>query len=81
MASIAMGILQALSIDFANGVFKQPLRYQRTPAKSKPSEANMMFCLRQRIFSLLVSHARNEIPHLILSAQSAFDDCNSGTAA
>ena len=75
IASIAMGILQALSIDFSNGIFKQALRYQRTPAKTKPSEANMMFCLRQCIFSLLASRPRNEIPRLILSAISGFDDC------
>ena len=81
MASIAMGILQSLSIDFSNGVFNQPLRYQRTPARRKPSEANMMFCLRQRIFSLLASHAQNEIPHLILSAQSRYDDCGHDRAA
>ena len=79
MASISMGILQALSIDFSNGVFKVPLRYQRTPAKRAPSEANIMFCLRQRIFSLLAQHAENEIPRLILSAQiddttSSFDN-------
>ena len=81
LSCIAMGILQSLSIDFSNGVFKQPLRYQRTPAKTKPSEANMMFCLRQRIFSLLASHAQNEIPHLILSVQSSYDDCGCDKAA
>ena len=69
MASVAMGILQSLSIDFSNGVFKVPLRYQRTPAKRMPSEANMIYCLRQRIFSLLTFHAHSEIPRLILSAQ------------
>ena len=69
MASIAMGILQSLSIDFSNGVFKESLRYQRTPAKRNPSEANVMYCLRQRIFPLLAFHAQNEIPRLILSAQ------------
>ena len=73
MASIAMGILQSLSIDFSNGLFQEPLRYQRTPAKRMPSEANIMFCLRQHIFSLLACHAHNEIPHLILSSQSAYD--------
>ena len=73
MASIAMGILQALSIDFSNGVFTAVLRYQRTPAKRCPSEANMMVCLRQRIFSLLAFHAQNEIPRLIRSAQSDSD--------
>ena len=73
MASIAMGILQSLRIDFSNGLFQEPLRYQRTPAKRKPSEANIMFCLRQHIFSLLACHAHNEIPHLILSSQSAYD--------
>lgn len=81
MASIAMGILQALSIDFSNGVFTQPLRYQRTPARRKPSEANMMFCLRQHIFSLLASHAQNEIPRLILSTLSGFDNCKSDMVA
>ena len=74
MASIAMGILQALSIDFSNGVFTAVLRYQRTLAKRSPSEANMMVCLRQRIFSLLAFHAKNEIPRLILSAQSCSDE-------
>lgn len=69
MSSIAMGILQSLSIDFSNGVFREPLRYQRTPAKRMPSEANVMCCLRQRIFPLLAFHAQNEIPRLILSAQ------------
>ena len=65
LACIAMGILQALSIDFSNGVFSEPLRYQRTPAKRNPSEANMIVCLRRRIFSLLAFHAQNEIPRLI----------------
>ena len=74
MASIAMGILQSLSIDFSNGVFKESLRYQRTPAKRNPSEANVMYCLRQRIFPLLAFHAQNEIPRLILSAQIDPDD-------
>ena len=74
LACIAMGILQALSIDFSNGVFSEPLRYQRTPAKRNPSEANMMVCLRQRIFSLLAFHAQNEIPRLIFSTQTAVDD-------
>ena len=80
MASIAMGILQALSIDFSNGVFTQSLRYQRTPARGKPSEANIMFCLRHHIFSLLASHAQNEIPRLILSTLSDFDDYKSDMA-
>ena len=80
-ACVAMGILQALSIDFSNGIFSLPLRYQRTPAKGNPSEANMMFCLRQRIFSLLVFHAKNEIPRLISSVQSDCDDTISDFAA
>ena len=80
-ACVAMAILQAISIDFSNGVFSLPFRYQRTPAKSNPSEANMMFCLRQRIFSLLVFHAKNEIPRLISSVQSPCGDSISDFAA
>lgn len=74
MSSIAMGILQCLSIDFSNGLFSLTLRYQRTPATNKPSEANLMYCLRRRIFLLLSFHAENEIPRLIRSAQTGIDD-------
>ena len=73
-ACVAMAILQAISIDSSNGIFSLPLRYQRTPAKGNPSQANMMFCLRQRIFSLLAFHTQNEIPRLISSVQSACDE-------
>lgn len=81
LACVAMGILQALSIDYSNGVFSEQLRYQRTPAKRNPSEANMMVCLRQRIFSLLAFHAQNEIPRLIFLAQSTIGDGSRGVAA
>ena len=59
IVSVAMGILQALSIDFL--IFTQMLRCQRTYAKRKPSEGNIMFCLLQHKFSLLASHALNKI--------------------
>ena len=36
MASIVMGIFEALSIDFSNSIFTQSLRYQRTYVKGKP---------------------------------------------
>ena len=81
LSSIAMGILRFLSIDYANGVFKEPLRYQRTPAKRNPSDANMMFCLRQRIFSFLAIYAQNEIPRLIISTQMELNSKTSHTAA
>ena len=74
LASIAMGILQSLSIDVSNGVFKAILRYQRTPAKRCPSEANMMVCLRKCIFALLHIHRQNLIPRLILSTQVSSED-------
>lgn len=71
MSCIAMGIIQIISFD---DILCEGLRYQRTPAKEKPSEANVMHCLRQRIFMFLEKYAENEIPQLIQSLQMTPND-------
>ena len=70
MAGISMGILQIISIRCTNSPFVKGLRYQRTPAKERPSEANIMYILQRHLFAFLEKHARNEIPSLIRNLQS-----------
>ena len=72
MCSVAMGVLQTLSVEFPLSRFAPFLRYQRTPSKGKPSEANLMIILRSRISSLLTLHAQNEIPAFISRLQIDF---------
>ena len=69
LSNIAMGILQGLSLQFSTPALRSMLRYQRTPAKQRPSEANIMYCIRTKISMFLVRHAQNEIPTLIRSEQ------------
>ncbi len=69
MACIAMGTLQYLSIKFDMDLDASLLRYQRTPAKVRPSEDGMRVFLRQKIFSLLAKYSKNKIPKLIQSLQ------------
>ena len=69
LSNIAMGILQGLSLQFSTPALRSMLRYQRTPAKRRPSEANIMYCIRTKISMFLVRHAQNEIPTLIRSEQ------------
>jgi hypothetical protein len=77
LRSISMGILQTLSVEFPLSSFAPFLRYQRTPTKDRPSEANLMVILRSRISFLLASHARNEIPRLIRRLQMDFSPLDS----
>ena len=61
--------------------FASFLRYQRTPPKDKPSEANLMIILRSRISLLLASHAQNEIPRLIRRFQIDFSSLETAKTA
>ena len=69
ISSIAMGILQILSIEFDAPTLRAQLRYQRTPAGERISEANLMCYLRQRIFVFMALHPDNSITRLIQSVQ------------
>ena len=69
ISSIAMGILRILSIEFDAPTLRAQLRYQRTPAGERISEANLMCYLRQRIFAFMALHPDNSITRLIRSVQ------------
>ena len=60
-----MGILQMLSADWKDKAGECRLRYQRTPGKKRPSEANVMYVLQRRILSFLEKYAEKEIASLI----------------
>ena len=69
ISSIAMGILQILSVEFDSPETRAELRYQRTPAGERISEANLMRYLRQRIFVFMALWPDNSITQLIRSVQ------------
>ncbi len=53
LSCIAMGILQCLSISLTEAPGGIQLRYQRTPARGRISEAAVMHYLRRHIFRLM----------------------------
>ena len=69
ISSIAMGIIQILSIEFDTPELRAQLRYQRTPAGARISEANLMRYLRQRIFVFMAFQPENTITQIIRSVQ------------
>ncbi len=77
MAScIAQGILQILS----GMVPASALRYQRSKAKARPSEANVMDYLRRNLQGLPEKHPDGKIAKFILSRQADLWDIAAGTA-
>lgn len=69
VASIAMGILQAVSIKFYDGL-KGHLRWQRTPSRNRVSEANVMHCLRRGFYAVLANTRESSILQFIRQHQS-----------
>ena len=69
ISSVAIGILQILSIEFDTLSLRAQLRYQRTPSGTRISESNVMSYLRRHIFTFMESHVENTITQLIRSAQ------------
>ena len=67
-SNVAMGLVMTISINFE--INPAELRYQRTPAKEKPSEANVTQYLRRRLFQGLLIHAPNYITDLIRNRSS-----------
>jgi hypothetical protein len=70
VASIAMGIVQAVSLKCADSLAEM-YRWQRTPCKEKPSEANVMHCLRRQLYAVLAKSSKNSILHLIQQHQTS----------
>lgn len=69
LSCIAMGILQVLSIHLTGTVDSSQLRYQRTPAKERISEAALMHYLRKYIFRLMGKKPKLCITRIICSKQ------------
>ena len=70
MSCIAMGILQGISEDWNRYQTLGKLRYQRTPARERPSEPNIKDVLRRSFFSLLDQNPAHELTKIIRKAQS-----------
>jgi len=70
MSCIAMGILQGISEDWSHYQFLGKLRYQRTPARKRSSEANIKDVLHRSFFSLLDQNPAHELTQIIRKAQS-----------
>ncbi len=81
ISSIAMGILQILSIEFDTPELRAQLRYQRTPAGERISEANLMTYLRQRLFVFMALRPDNSITQLIRSVQKSAESETTSNAA
>jgi hypothetical protein len=64
---MAIGLLQMLSLKYADDGLLENARYQRTPTRSMPSEAVVADVLRKSIFRLLVKYADLPICKKILS--------------
>lgn len=74
MSCIAMGIIQILSTDDKCVIPAGSFRYQRTPAKTKPSEANIMDYLRRNLFGFMCLHPHSDITQIIQKLQTDPDD-------
>ena len=77
LSCISMGIIQSLSINIADKVPSEKIRYLRTPSKGKLSEATIMYYLRQNIFRLMVKNPELCITRFIQEQQTAteiYDD-------
>ena len=81
ISSIAMGILQILSIEFDTPELRAQLRYQRTPAGARISEANLMSYLRRRIFVFMAFQPENSITQIIRSVQKPAESEKTSNAA
>lgn len=74
LSCIAMGILQSLSIGFVGEVTSSQLRYQRTPARGRVSEAAIMHYFRKYFFCLLGQKPDLRITQIIRKQQETPDD-------
>jgi hypothetical protein len=62
-SNVAMGLIMIISIKF--DFDPSQLRYQRTPARKKPSEANVCQYLRRQFIQVLVNGVSLRITDLI----------------
>ena len=69
LSCIAMGILQSLSIQFEETLKTGKLRYQRTPARGRISEAALMHYLRKYFFLFMEKQPELHITQIIRMQQ------------
>ena len=69
LSCIAMGILQGLSVSYTGEISPGQLRYQRTPARGRVSEAAVMHYLRKYFFCLLGRQPELRITQIIQEQQ------------
>ena len=69
LSCIAMGTLQILTLQMTGRITSCHLRYQRTPAKGRISEAALMYYLRKHIFRLMEKMPSLCITQIIQSQQ------------
>lgn len=69
LSCIAMGILQGLSVSYTGEISPGRLRYQRTPARGRVSEAAVMHYLRKYFFCLLGRQPELRITQIIQEQQ------------
>ena len=81
VACIALGLLQACSLKFADEINASPLRWIRTRSNPTPSEALTADFLRKIIFKLFGSSSNLSIIRIIKSFQLCSDDSNQAEAA
>ncbi len=70
LSCIAMGTLQLLTFQLTGRITSSQLRYQRTPAKGRISEAALMYYLRKHIFRLMGKEPHLYITQIIQSQQA-----------
>lgn len=69
-STIAMGIVQLISMkEYGNGSIRK-IRYLRTPSKTKPSEGTVMYFFRRNLFSMLLQHPDSFVTRFIRERQS-----------
>lgn len=73
-SSIAMGIVQLISMkEYGRGSIRI-IRYLRTPSKMKPSEGTVMYFFRRNLFSMLLQHPDSFVTRYIRERQSETSD-------
>ena len=73
-STLAMGIVQLISMkEFGSGSI-QKIRYLRTPSKVNPSEGSVMYFLRRNLFSMLLQHPDSFVTQFIREHQGETSD-------
>lgn len=79
-SSVAMGIVQAISLKYADDL-SGCLRWQRTPCRTRPSEANVMHYLRRAFCAVWAKPSKNSILRFIQQHQTEpYEDADSWVA-